>query len=252
MGRVYFDTPTTLQGNEQEQLRAIYSYLFAMSEKLNEAMNSITVENMDDSLQVQVRQIATREDRQQESNALKSLIIKTASIVRSEMDEIRTTLESNYQAISEEFGEYTRDLTANITATAEGILQDYRFEERIQSNTDTMEGFIRKTNQYIFSGLIDTVTEGGETRERYGIAIGNNVTDTDQDGNETLNRDNMMSTFTMDELAFYVNGVKVAWFSNTIMNISDARIQNTLRIGNHVWRALANGALVLNTVAQGD
>lgn len=250
MGKVYFDGPTTLIGSEQEQLRQIYSYLYAMSEKLNEAMNSITEENMDQEIQVKINQIPSKEDRTQEANALKSLIIKTAQIVRSEMDEIRTTLESNYQAISEEFGEYNRNLTSNITATAEGILQDYRFEERIQSNTDTMEGFIHKTNQYIYSGLIDTVTEGGVTRERYGIAIGNNVTDTDQEGNESLNRDNMMSTFTMDELAFYVNAVKVAWFSNSVFNISDGRITNTLRIGNHVWRTLANGALVLNVVQE--
>jgi len=250
MGKVFFDGPVTLQGTEREQLRQIYTYLYAMSEKLNEAMNSITTENMDGELQVKIRQIATREDRTQESNALKSLIIKTAQIVRSEMDEIRTTLESNYEAISEEFGEYTRNLTSNITATAEGILQDYHFEERIQSNTDTMQGFIQKTNQYIYSGLIDTVTEGGVTRQRYGIAIGNNVTDTDADGNESLNRDNMMSTFTMDELAFYVNGVKVAWFSNSVFNISDGKITNTLRIGNHIWRTLANGALVLNAAQE--
>ena len=121
-------------------------------------------------------------------------------------------------------------------------------EERIQSNTDTLNAFIQKTNQYIFSGLIDTVIEDGVERQRYGIAIGNNVTQTDAGGNESLDRDNMMATFTMDELAFYVDGVKVAWFGNNTYFIDRGQILSSLQIGNHQWKAMADGSMVLVTV----
>lgn len=251
MSKVFFETPSTLNGTAQEQLQTLYSYLYQMSEKLNEAMQTITIENMEPDLQVQIRTVTGTEGqqlREKESNALKSMIVKTANIVRSEMDEIRTTLESSYEALSEDFGSYERNLTNNITATAEGILQNYRFEERIQGNTDTMDAFIRKTNQYIFSGLIDTVEVGGVTQERYGIAIGNNVTATDANGNESLDRENMMATFTMDELAFYVGSVKVAWFSNATFFIDRGRIVSSLQIGNHVWKAMSDGSMVLVTV----
>jgi hypothetical protein len=235
MANVFFDTPMNLTGTAEEQLRTLYGYLYTMSEKLNEAMNTITVDNMDQELQTKIREIPGKEDRTQEMTALKSMIIKTANIVRSEMDEIRTVLEGHYEAISDQFGTYEQNLTNTITATAEGILQDYHVVENITTNTTNLETLKKNISQYIFTGLIDPVND------IYGVAVGNNVTNDD----DSLNTDQMCATFTMKEMAFYINGVKMAWFGNDSFHINEGVIEKSLQIGNHKWMAREDGGMVL-------
>ncbi len=235
MANVFFDNPPVTTGDEKNQLLQLRMYLNAMSDKLNEAMNSISIEQMDTDTAQKIR-TASGEKVDAEVNTLKSLIIKSAEIVRHEMDEITSHLEDNYEALSSQFGEYERNLTNDITITAEGILQDYRYEERIQGledeagNTDV---FINRTNQYIYSGLIGN--------GKYGIAIGENVTNADG----TLNSANKCATFTMDELAFYQGDTKLAWFSNSVFHIERGEIEKSLKMGNHTWQVFADGSMAL-------
>ena len=237
MAEVFFDNPPALQGKEENQLRQIYMYLNAMSDKLNTALMDVTIEQM----APQTRQVITNQAEVSQKNydSLKSMIVKTAEIVRHEMDEIRVRLEDNYTALSSQFGEYERNLTSTITATANGILQDYQFQERITGLENDTESFQRQINQYIFSGLIS------ESPVRYGIAIGENVTAYDQDGNPYLNTNQKTATFTMDELAFWQGETKLAWFASRVMHIDNAEIENTMKMGNHTWKILADGALGL-------
>ena len=235
MVNTFFDSPPVLRGTDAEQLQQLYAYLGAMSNTLNSALMSITIEQMTPEAQAVIREGAA-EERKEETTALKSLIIKTAEIVRTEMDEIRTTLTGSVQALSEQFGSYQQDMVANITATAEGILQDYHFEERIQGLEDIdAAGFIRKINQYIFCGLVDSVNG------KYGIAVGENVTNSDG----TMNAAGRKATFTMDELAFYEGSTKVAYMSNNMFNITNGEITRSLKMGNHTWTKLSDGSLAL-------
>lgn len=235
MANVMFDNPPILTGAEQAQLQQLYAYMATMSQKLNEALMSITIEQMTPEAQTEIREGSAQQQARQKTE-LKSLIVKTAEIVRTEMDEIRTTLNGQVQALSEQFGSYEQDLQANITATAQGILQQYHFEERIQGLEDTdAAGFIRKISQYVFSGLVDPVNG------KYGIAIGENVTAADG----TLNTAGRKATFTMDELAFYEGDTKVAYMSNNTFNITNGEIKRTLKMGNHTWMKLTDGSLAL-------
>jgi len=240
MAEVFFDNPPVLNGGEKEQITQLQRYLTAMSEKLNIALMDISVEQMDPTARTV---ITTAEARNEETvNSLKSMIIKTASIVRHEMDMISTTLTDNYTALSEQFGAYERNLNSEITATAEGILQDYQYEERVSGledeagNTDV---FIRRINQYIFSGLID------EVNGKYGIAIGENVTSYDAQGNPYLNNAQKMATFTMDRLSFWQGNVEVAYFSSNTFYIQRGEILNSLKMGNHTWNVMADGSMAL-------
>lgn len=237
MAEVFFDNPPALQGKEENKIQQLYLYLNAISEKLNTALMDVTIEQM----APETRQVITgqAETSQKNYDSLKSMIVKTAGIVRHEMDEIRTHLEDNYEALSDQFGEYQRNLTSEITATANGILQDYQFQERIKGLENDTESFQRQINQYIFSGLIS------ENPVRYGIAIGENVTAYDQDGNPYLNTEQKTATFTMDELAFWQGTTKLAWFASQVMHINSAEIENTLKMGNHTWKILADGAMGL-------
>ena len=125
----FFDSPPILLGQESEQLRQIYGYLAAMSDKLNTALMTITIEQMAPETRETISKAA--EGTEKQYNSLKSMIVKTAEVVRHEMDEISTRLEDQYTALSDQFGTYERNLESTITATAEGILQQYGYSERI-------------------------------------------------------------------------------------------------------------------------
>lgn len=238
MANTFFEYPTRQEGTPEEQLRGLYSYLYQMSERLNEALNDISLEQMEDSVQKTVREAGKLSGQAEENrSSLKSLIIKTAEIVRTEMTELSTVLTRNYEALSSQFGSYEENLTNTITATAEGILQDYRYEERVEG----AERYVKRTSQFIFSGLLDPVNM------IYGVAIGDNVTGE----NGELVDANKMATFTKDELAFYMNGVKVAWFSNSTFYIDRGQVEESLQIGlKHRWQVLSDGSIALISVRE--
>lgn len=242
MAEVFFDNPPVLSGKGPDQLRQLEQYLHTMSSKLNEALMSITIEQMSPSAQETIRQAVQGQNTEKQYTSLKSMIVKTAEIVRHEMDVISARLEDQYTAISDQFGSYERNLQNTITATAEGILQDYQYEERVQGlekDAEDTDGFMRRINQYIFSGLID------EENGKYGIAIGENVTSYDQEGNPYLNNERKMATFTMDRLSFWQGNVEMAYFSDSVFYIAYGEITKSLKIGNHTWQALPDGSVAL-------
>ena len=236
MAKVFIDNPPTMNGRAEEQLRQLYSYLFTMSTKLNEALMDVTLEQMAPETQTAIKTAAGAEKATQEQlNSLKSLIVKNAEIVNLAMDEIRTELQTQYTAISEDFGTYQQTLEAQISATAAGIMQQYNIEERVQAVEDETATFINNMNAYIFSGLLST------SPATYGIAIGYNVTNPDG----TLNNQNKSATFTADKLSFWLNGNEVAYFSNSVFYIANGQITDQLRMGGYIWKTMAGGAMAL-------
>lgn len=237
MASEFFDNPPTLIGNEEDQLRQLYRYLNAMSDKLNQALMTITIEQMAPEAQETISRAA--EGNQQQYNSLKSMIVKTAEVVHHEMDELRAHFDDDYQALSAQFGTYERNLNSTITATAEGILQEYGYSERITSLENETENFERRINQYIFSGLVD------EVNGLYGIAIGENVTAYDANGNPYLNTARKTATFTMQELAFWQGETKIAYFSDHVFHISRGEVTDSMTMGNHTWKVMSDGSMGL-------
>ena len=123
--------------------------------------------------------------------------------------------------------------------TAEGILQDYHYQEQITGLTEDLGSFQRRIDQYIFSGLVD------EVNGKYGIAIGENVTAYDANGNPYLNSERKTATFTMDELAFWHGTTKMAYFSDNVFHIAQGEVTQSMKMGNHTWRVMTGGALGL-------
>jgi len=237
MAEVFFDSPPALQGKEEDQLRQLQRYLMAMSDKLNAALMDVSIEQM--APEVKTTITTAQETTAKNYETLKSMIVKTAEVVRHEMDEITAHLEDNYEALSSQFGTYERNLDSTITATAEGILQEYRFQERITGLEEDTGSFERRINQYIFSGLVD------EVNGKYGIAIGENVTAYDAQGNPYLNTERKTATFTMDELAFWHGETKMAYFSDNVFHIAQGEVTSSMKMGNHTWRVMTGGALGL-------
>ena len=234
-----FDNPPILQGDSKTQLQQLYRYLGIISTQLNSMAVDIDIRQMKAEQRIQVINQG-KEETNEETDFVKtkSLIIKTADIVRTEMDEISTHLQTQVEAISDQFGTYQESLEATISATAAGILQDYHIEERITGIEDDTAEFIRSTSQYIFSGLLDPNTH------TYGIAIGYNVTD----ANGNLDNNNKMATFTADRLSFWQNGAEVAYFSNNRFHIANGEVSDSMKMGNFVFKAFASGAMAFMKV----
>ena len=238
MAEVFFDNPPVLQGDEKSQLVQLYRYLNAMSEKLNTAMNNITVEQMDQATQKVIRTAGSDEITQQ-YNGLKGLIVKTAEIVRGEMDVISTSLQSQYNLMSDQFGEMQQTMTANITANAEGITQNYEYIEQLQEAGNNTSSYLNRFSQYIFTGLIDA------DNQRYGIAIGEDITSYDANNQPIINNSKKMATFTMDRLSFWKGETELAYFTDNVFHIANGEVTKTMKMGNHIWKVLTDGSMAL-------
>lgn len=234
MAETFFDCPPALQGDEKSQLMQLYRYLNTMSEKLNTALNSITVEQMAPETANQIRN-AGGEAMTRKYNGLKSLIMKTAEIVRGEMDEISTTLQGQYNMVSEQFGELQRTTTASITANSEGIRQNYNYIEQLQNAGNNTSSYMNRFSGYIFTGVID------EVNGTLGIAIGEDITNADG----TMNGAKKMATFSMNKLSFWQGETELAYFTENVFHIANGEVSKTMKMGNHIWKVLTDGSMGL-------
>ena len=214
--------PPTLMGSAEQQLQQLHRYLFRMNEELNRAV---------DAQNIMVRDIETRQQQsvsaesldkslaEQYSNA-KALIIKTADIVRSEMDRITTELESKYLAISD-FGTYQEEISQEIEATATGIVQSFDYDAKLKALGADFEEYRVESKGYICSGIIGY---DDDNMPIYGIVVGQDLASTTitVNGEETelIDMTRNLATYTSDRITFWQNGVAVAYVSNGEMMIN--------------------------------
>lgn len=237
---VIFDNPPLMQGTQEDQLTALYRYLQTTSEKLNEALMAVSMEQLAPEVQVSIREGSAEQQEKRNFQTQKDLIIKTARLVRTSMDEIRATLETRVEAISDQFGELESVLTDQIAVTAEGLRQDFTLQEEIIQNT--VDGHTSQINNYlsyIHAGIIDYDSQTGDPIT--GIAIGEGVTNADG----TVNLGNAMATFTASRLTFYQGNAEVGYYANNVFHIARGEVTSTMKIGNHTWTKLADGSLAL-------
>lgn len=229
-------------GSTDEKLRVVYAYLYRMNEHLKVALDGMETAVRTGELAVQgsaynMQNTGGTSDNKDkltnEYNALKALIVKTATEVRYEMNSLETQFASKYVAISD-FGEYQENMDSLIRATADAILQEYKFESRLQDLSNSAEQFNDykvTTSQYIKTGLL--YFDNGRI-PRYGVAVGENMTTENVDGHEVITRQDLCATFTSDRLSFWMGGVEVAYVSNNKLYINNAEITGQLIMGN--WR----------------
>ncbi len=203
------ELPKLPAGQTQEQLQALYSYLYQMAEALNGNLAEIGGNDLTDSEREIVREIVgtgNAEDGRSEAETLKSLIIKTADFVRTELNEYRMNLLGEYVAEGK-FGKYVRRTGLNVDVTPTGIQQNYTFQEIIQG----LKTYEVNAKNYIKTGLLRTV----DNVPVYGVAIGKDIVTFSEDGTETYNDGNKVAELTADELSFWQNGNKVAGYTGS-------------------------------------
>lgn len=241
---VTLNPPPALRGAQAQQLEQIRSYLFIISDQLNQALNNLTEDNFAKEVQDALTSERTKNEdtRQNVSDSygdLKSLIIKTASSVRAEMDLITTTLQSNYVAKSD-FGTYTENINTQITQTAAGVKTAIDAIESVQGQVNSgdaeLEEYISKTAGYILQGIVGY--DGANPI--IGIAIGQDLTTTGMkttiNGKEyaEIDKTQNMSVWTTQKLSFFISGTEVAYFSNGALHVGNIEVGNKIT-GNNEW-----------------
>lgn len=224
--------PPAPRGPVDQQLRQQYAYLFQLAQNLNRAMEQ--AEGAPQAAAARQTAAARQESGEQGRQAaeLKSLIIKTADAVRSEMDRLKTELKGSYVAQSD-FGTYLEQVSQEIEEDPTKLERYFRFASEIRANTDRVEvdfaAYKTDVEGYIRQGIVgyDGVTPV------IGIAIGQDIR-TSRTGVETergvfdeIDKSSNMSVWTTEKLSFYIGGQEAAYFSNgklTVAQIATDRI----------------------------
>lgn len=224
--------PNINASTDRGQLEQIRSYLYQFAEQMQWALNNIehktseiaSVDEGHSSGSVQ-----NAEDGVSNFAQVKALIIKSADIVNAFYEQMQTQLDSSYVAVSD-FGTYKEENTAVITATAEGITQNYRSELGIA--VDGIQQQLDETSAYIRTGKLD---EDGDGNPIYGLEIGQTSS---VDGQETFNK---YARFTSNKLSFYDGDVEVAYISDYKLYITNVQITDTLILGGYKLMFSSNG-----------
>lgn len=207
MRRVNLSSPP-LMGD----IRSLRNYVFQTVEALNIALENTGAKAVLEEIEAAISSEGKEENKAvlAEHNAVKSLIIKTADYAVSHSDELKKILKSEYQA-SSDFGDIIENMENEITLNASGINQLYRYTSGIRSD---FGDFSTESEQYIKTGLLYFDEEGAPI---YGVGVGNLSTKIDANGETVLDRGNLLTTTTANELAFWNGGEKVAYINGNAM-----------------------------------
>ena len=240
MNSMIYEQPPALTGDERAQLQQLYRYLFKLSEQLNTSLEATDrqyrmaiktrsgSENSDDvftpALDAQYRE-------------LRSLIIKTADIVNQKMDRVVTQLNSEFQAISNEWGTFEQNIERTIIDTAENTIEQFDYSEHIYGIDKTVMGGVTyygiTSLGYIKRGIIGFDDQNFPI---YGIAVGTELKEKTviKDGKEyqQIDTNQRIATYTSDRITFWANGVELAYFSGDKLFVTRVEVTDGITIGD--------------------
>ena len=231
--------PPRLTGDTADQLRQITSYLYQLQRDLNVALDS--VDSVVKEAAVETAATAAEQTVSATAKSLKSLIIKTAGVIRQEMDTWTQTLEGTYLAISD-FGTYQEGVSQEIAATATEIVNNFDFTstleayrariEELEADNTLLNSYKVQTEQYTKTGLLYFDEFDVPV---YGYAVGEVLTRVTVNGEETVRREDLMATWSAGRLNFWQGGSIVAYYANNKMYVTDGEFLNSLQIGDWMF-----------------
>lgn len=238
---IEINQPNITNENQQQALLQMRSYLYQLSGQLNWAFSTLETGGATGSDIAIVGSDGAIKDDAEEGrypedvfNDLKGLIIKSADIVNAYYDTIKARLDGQYVAESD-FGTFQENLTSTITATAEGVVQQFGYESRLDALDAAAAGFDvyrNKTEGYIRQGFIDYDEHDVPI---IGVAIGQNLKSTTVEvGKQILEKfDETQSCafYTSEKVSFRIGGNEVAYISNRKLYIKDAEVTGSLTVG---------------------
>lgn len=220
----------------------LYNYLYQLAEylSLQSWSGGVAVQTVNASAPTEEKSINELETLGSQYDAIKSLIIKTADTIRvkesiegllASVDSLNSKLSKEYVAISQ-FGTYLEQLNAEISISPEAIEQYYRFFSELKANVDKIsadfEDYRVETEGYIRTGIVDYDNMGVPV---FGIAVGQNLSTVEVDGETVVEKKNFRATYTASKLSFWQDAVEVAYVSNNRLYITNITALGKLTIG---------------------
>ena len=243
--------PPYPNGSVQQQLTQQYSYLFQMAQQLNMALSALeggTVSNGSGSGQqrksggaASAAGKAALENAEQFQN-LRAMIVKTAKQVSRNMEQLETRLSEEYVA-SSQFGTYVQRLSAYLEANPEALPQYYSFCSDLAANVAAVDAafstYKLDTEGYIRTGIV--YYDG--PAPVYGVAVGQNLTTTEIDGQQVVEQNNFRAVFTAQRLSFWQDSTEIAYVSNNRLYITNITVLGGIAIGDWSVEAAESGLL---------
>lgn len=237
--------PACPTGTLQQQVMQQYSYLFQMVQQLNLALEQL--EQTGGGVRPAYVAAAggaasgtkqTEADRQYQK--LRTMIIKTADQVRRTTEELTARLEEEYVAVSD-FGSYVTSLSAYLEANPEAVTQYYSFFSDLKTNVEAVDAAFQHykvgTEGYIRTGIV--YYDGAVPV--YGVAVGQDLTCREVDGEKIVEQNNFRAVFTATRLSFWQDATEVAYVSNNRLYITNITVLGGIAIGAWSVEAAESG-----------
>lgn len=225
---------------------AVYNYLYQLAEFLSMRIDTVEEHAAVATERAKSVSQAFSNSDSSEYQALRSLIIKTADVVKvheslniasKELDNLYATMQSDYVA-SSQFGTYLQNLNGSIELGSEGMEQYYNFVSQLKANVDTVtaefDSYRTEAEGYIRTGIVAYDEDNGSPI--FGMAVGRNleVTKTQEvDGvtYDVVNQKDFRALYTDSGLSFWQDSTKVAYMNNNQLYITDVVALNSLTVG---------------------
>ena len=237
------EKPPILTGQTARDVANLRDYLFRMAGSLTEAAETVdTIVAYDASgQQILAKNGATAAAIKSQAEELKSLILKTANTVKKYADSRVEEFSGLYVAQSD-FGDYLLQNSAIITTTAEGVVENYNYNETILAplldDIDELQAYQTVLEGEIRRGVIEDPTTHQDV---LGIAISQHIeytgtNDVSSGGNTyyRISGDQTFGFYTSTGWQFWIAGIKRAWLDTVDgeMHIQQLTIEESLKMGS--------------------
>lgn len=193
--------PKITAGNPNEQMRQMQSYIYQLAEQLNWALGTLETSsggNVSPDIKIENSEGLSEKEAENTFSSIKSLIIKSADIVKAYEETIMKDFNGTYFADSD-FGTYLEKTNMSIEANSKGVNEVYTNIQTIEGKVAGIDQETSITNAYIKRGFLGE--EDGKAV--YGVEVG----ETDEVG-----AFKKYARFKADRLSFYdSNGTEVAY-----------------------------------------
>lgn len=250
--------PPQLSGSPEQQIAALRDWMFQRVKELDVIVSAET-ENVTVKKDGSGRTVISKgDDTQIRSMAsdLKSLILKTANEVEAYADRKMESFSSEYVARSD-FGVYQQTVQATMETTAQGVAENYDLIQSVSSNVNDLFDSYEEIRGQVVRGIVQDpeYSPGSElhpTEYVVGIAIAQNIQvsseadpgDAPDDGHTYyyLNSGQTFGLYTSTGWQFWINGLKVGWYSSLDGNlhVASMKIEKTIQMGE--WVLKQNGS----------
>ena len=220
--------PPSFQGTNG--MAQLHSYLYQLQQQLQFALEQIDTETIAQEVTDTIIGGTIPDGAGNTLNGaystLKSIIIKTAQTVQSNMDKVVATFNSDYVAKSD-FGTYQEEIERTVEDTSYGTLTTYN----VLTNISGLTAYKNLTESYIRQGIIGFDDLGDPIT---GIVIGENLSITEVEGVEVINLSGKNVTITPDKMSFNDGDVEVAYYAGSTLVVNQARFNENIQVGNWV------------------